>query len=115
MRGASAADAVTPTMRATVSKETANELRRIELARLVSMWMAVYPKALNGDLKAVDRCLRIMECRAAISGLNAPQKVRMPVITQEDFLKAIEAIEAQAAGFEEAFVDVDSEEDVAEG
>jgi hypothetical protein len=103
----SAADAVTRALRSTISKETANELRLIELARLDTMWIVLWPQVLAGDLKAVDRCLRIMERRAAICDLNAPTKVRMPVITEEDFLKAIEEVERQAAALEEAFTDDD--------
>jgi hypothetical protein len=109
----SAADAVTRAMRDTVSKETANELRLLELARLDSMWMVLWPLTLKADLKAIDRCLRIMERRAAICGPNAPTKVRMPVITEADFLKAIEAIEHQAAALEEVFTDDDSDEEAA--
>ena len=62
----SAADAVTRAFRDTVSKETANEIRLIELARLDSMWIVLWPLALSGDLKAaIDRCLRIMKRRAS--------------------------------------------------
>jgi hypothetical protein len=78
---------VTRALRDTVSKETANELRALELDRLDSMWIVVWPLVLQGDLKAIDRCLRIMERRAAICGLNAPKRVRMPVITEEDILR----------------------------
>ena len=60
----SAADAVTRLLRETVSKETANEVRLLKSSRLESLWMAIYPQAIRGDYKAVDRCLRIMERRA---------------------------------------------------
>jgi hypothetical protein len=109
----SAADAVTRALRATVTKETANEDRQIELARLDSMWMAIWPKAVGGDLLAIDRCLRISERRTAISGADVPTKVRMPVITEDDFLKAIEAVERQAAALEEVHADDDLEVDAA--
>jgi hypothetical protein len=109
----SSADAVTRALRATVSKETAHELRLIELARLDAMWLVLWPRVLSGDLNAVDRCLRIMERRAAICGLNAPTRLRMPVITEEDFQKAIEEVERQAAALEEVFTDDGPAEDAA--
>jgi hypothetical protein len=109
----SAADAVTRALRATVSKEMANELRLIEHARFDSIWMAIWPTALGGDLTAIDRCLRIVERRAAFRGPNAPTKVRMPVITEQDILNAIEAIECQAAALEEVLTDDDLAEDAA--
>lgn len=52
-----------------------------------------------------------MKRRDAISGLSAPKKERMVVITEDDFLKAIEEIERQTAALEEVFIDDDSDED----
>jgi hypothetical protein len=71
------------------------------------MWIVLWPQVLAGDLKAVDRCPAIMCRRAAICGLNAPTRVRVPVITEEDFLKAIEAVEQQTSALEEVFTDGD--------
>lgn len=51
------------------------ELRALELSRLDGLMVALWPKARQGDLGAVDRVLRIMERRARLLGLDAPVKV----------------------------------------
>ena len=53
----------------------ASEWRRMELARLDDLWLAVGPRANRGELAAVDRGLRIMERRSRMLGLDAPVKV----------------------------------------
>lgn len=55
--------------------ELAEEVRRLELERLDALWRALYERAVNGDLPAVDRALHIMERRARLLGLDAPTKV----------------------------------------
>jgi len=60
-----------------VDKELSEEvaqLRRLESERLDRAHRAVWPKAIKGDLRAIDRVLRIMERRARLFGLDAPQK-----------------------------------------
>ena len=52
----------------------AAELRRLEFLRLDSLFEVVYTKAAKGDLRAVDRCLRVMERRAKLAGLDAPER-----------------------------------------
>lgn len=54
--------------------EDAEKLRRLELRRLDRLLEATWEKAIAGDLGAVDRVLRIMEVRARLAGLNAPEK-----------------------------------------
>lgn len=51
-------------------QEPADELRRLEAQRLDDLYRAMIPKALKGDGWSVDRCLRIMERRAALLGLD---------------------------------------------
>src|SRR5688572_9397209 len=48
------------------------EVVQLELARLDSLQTAVWPKAMAGDTKAVERILGIMERRARLLGLDAP-------------------------------------------
>lgn len=54
--------------------EDANVLRDLELQRLDALYMAMHPQAVKGNQGAVDRCLRIMERRAKLEGLDAPTK-----------------------------------------
>ncbi len=55
----------------------AAEWRRLELARLDDLLIALPPRALRGELAVVDRVLRIQERRARLLGLDAPSKVAL--------------------------------------
>jgi hypothetical protein len=52
-------------------REPAEELRRLELARLDALWLAMWPQAMQGAGWAVDRCLAVMARRARLLGLDA--------------------------------------------
>ena len=52
-------------------QEPAEDVRQLELARLDDLYRAMVPKALTGDTWSVDRCLKIMERRALLLGLDA--------------------------------------------
>lgn len=55
-------------------QEPADDVRQLELARLDDLYRAMVPKALKGDTWSVDRCLKIMERRAALLNLDiAPE------------------------------------------
>jgi hypothetical protein len=61
-------------------KQSAEELRQMELERLDAMLLANWSRAMGSekvpaDLKAQDRILRIMERRAKLLGLDAPTKI----------------------------------------
>jgi hypothetical protein len=56
-------------------QEPADELRRMEIARLDSLFFEVYRSARQGSLPAIDRALKIMERRARLLGLDAPTLV----------------------------------------
>ena len=56
-------------------EETANAVRRMELARLDKLQNAAWSMAMDGSLSAIDTVLRVMKHRATILGLNAPIKV----------------------------------------
>jgi hypothetical protein len=60
-----------------IPAEEAQHLRQIESMRLDALQRAVWGKALAGDLKAVDRALRIVELRCKLLGLNAPQQIEV--------------------------------------
>jgi hypothetical protein len=51
-------------------KEPAAEVRDLEADRLDRLQAAIWPKALRGDLRAVDRVIRISERRAELLGLD---------------------------------------------
>jgi hypothetical protein len=53
--------------------ENVENLRDLELQRLDSMQTALWPKAMNGDVKAVDRILRIMHRRSNYVKLEAAE------------------------------------------
>ena len=73
----------------TVKREPATELLTLELERLDALFWAMYPKAKHGDYGAVDRCIKLMERRAKLLGLDAPEK-------QELYNKVILEIEREA-------------------
>lgn len=60
---------------AAVTKEEAQQLRDLEAARLDALQYAVWDKALDGDLNAMDRVIKIIDRRARLLGLDAPQQV----------------------------------------
>jgi hypothetical protein len=51
-------------------REPAAEVRKLELERLDRLFLVVWPQALKGDTKAMDRCLQIAKQRASLEGLN---------------------------------------------
>jgi hypothetical protein len=53
------------------------ELRDIELDRLDRLQMGVWAKALNGDIRALDSVLRIIDRRARLLGLDAPKELNV--------------------------------------
>jgi hypothetical protein len=55
-------------------QEPADTVRSLELRRLDIMLEATMPAAMRGIPQAVDRVLKIMERRAKLLGLDAPQK-----------------------------------------
>lgn len=56
------------------SQESADELRQLELARLDQLYFRMSILAEKSSAGATDRCLRIMERRARLLGLDAPEK-----------------------------------------
>ena len=59
--------------------EPADELRGLELERLDRMQVAIWDKAITGNLRTVDRVLKIMKRRSALLGLDAPRQVAVSV------------------------------------
>lgn len=55
----------------------AEEIVQIETRRLDRLQRGIWQRAVQGDLGAIDRALKIAERRARLLGLDAPQKVEM--------------------------------------
>lgn len=66
-------DAVSKALRRIV-REPATELLALELERLDTLWGPQYESARAGDADAMAACLRIMERRAKLLGLDAAEK-----------------------------------------
>lgn len=59
------------------------EYRDMQLDRLERMHMAVWPRAKDGDLRAIETALRISDREAKLLGLEAPLKVQAEVTVYE--------------------------------
>lgn len=57
------------------TEEAASEVKQLELLRLDGMLQKALTMANNGDLKAMDRVLRIMIRRSELLGLDAPKRI----------------------------------------
>jgi hypothetical protein len=57
-------------------REPGEGVRKLELERLDRLLLAVWFRAVNGDLEALDRALKIIAKRCEIEGVNAPVRVK---------------------------------------
>ena len=60
-----------------IPRREADELRQVEVERLDRLQRAVWADAVKGDLPSVDRAVRIIDRRAKMLGLDAPQQVEV--------------------------------------
>lgn len=58
-----------------ITREPAEELIKLDLERLDVLWQIQYLNAQSGDVQAMAACMKIMERRAKLLGLDAPAKV----------------------------------------
>jgi hypothetical protein len=58
-------------------QEPSKKLRRIERERLNRLWLAAYPLAQAGDIKAILACVRISKRRCEFEGLDKPKRVQV--------------------------------------
>jgi len=56
-------------------REEAGQVRDLELQRLDELYLVAWKAISEGSETAIDRCLRIMERRAKLLGLDAAEKV----------------------------------------
>ena len=57
--------------------EQAEDLRTLELERMDKLFFLAYRAALDGDLSAIDKAIRVMERRAKLCGLD--ESTRMEI------------------------------------
>lgn len=66
--------AIQRALKAAQAGKNPDSARRIEIERLDSLYRQLYPAALQGDMKAVDECLKISEQRLRL--IDAPTKAQ---------------------------------------
>lgn len=59
------------------------ELKHAELDRLDRLQMGIWERAKDGDIRAIDAVLRIIDRRTRILGLDAPHKIQAEVLTYD--------------------------------
>jgi hypothetical protein len=83
-------------------REASEDLLPLELDRLDRLQAGVWADAIGGDVPAVLACLRIMERRAKLTGLDAPLKMNTRVDSHEqinvDIAGAVMVIRADGNG-----------------
>ena len=62
---------------------TIEEHRELELDRLDNLQRTYWQPAVNGNLRAADYVLRVIDKRAKLLGLDAPLKVQAEVVTYD--------------------------------
>ena len=74
--------------------ESIEEARQLELMRLDELQVAVWDRAINGDLPAAHCVLKIMDRRAKLLGLDKPEKIEVDKwdINAEDLDAEVERI-----------------------
>jgi hypothetical protein len=72
--------------------EEASKVRDLELQRLDALYLVAYAEVEEGNVPAIDRCLRIMERRAKLLGLDAAEKVNVNGIATLHFDKEDEGL-----------------------
>ncbi len=73
-------------------REEAAQVRDLELQRLDALYLVAYAEVEGGNVPAIDRCLRIMERRAKLLGLDAAEKVDVNGIATLHFDKEDEGL-----------------------
>jgi hypothetical protein len=59
------------------------EHRQQELDRLDRMQVALWPRAMKGDDKAINTIIRLMERRARLVGIDAPTRIQAEVVNYD--------------------------------
>lgn len=85
----------------------ADTLRAQELERLDELQSHIWIEASKGNLKAVDRILKIIERRAKLLGLDAPTKVASTTPDGDEAASGVFVVPAPAASVEEWLAQVE--------
>lgn len=64
-------------------QQPTEEMRDLELDRLDRLQRAYWKRAVEGETRAADFILRVIDRRAKILGLDAPQKIQAQVVTYD--------------------------------
>jgi len=64
--------------------ELREEVMQIEMERLDGLFSKAWEKAMAGDLRAIDACLKVMDRRAKMLGIDAPIKVAPTDVSGEN-------------------------------
>ena len=97
-------------------QEPAEEVRRIELARLDTMLKAIWQQVLHGKPEAIDRAIKIASLRAKLLGLEAPTRhehaATLTVIKDQD---AYEQMWRDFYGMDRPAITVDADVSIPSG
>jgi DNA-binding CsgD family transcriptional regulator len=69
---------------ARVVREPAHQLITLELERLDLLWRSMFARALGGSARHAEVCLRVLERRARLLGLDAPTRSEVHVMSAEE-------------------------------
>lgn len=83
----------------TRTREEAAHLRELELERLDLLFRPAFQKAAEGDLRAAETCLKIMERRAKYLGLDKQGNFPLAEVVQVNFIPAAEVREEQSDSY----------------
>lgn len=75
--------------------EETSEVKTLELQRLDDLFVVAHTEAEAGNLPAIDRCLRIMERRSRLLGLDMPEKMEHIGTVVQDIPPTPEVLVAQ--------------------
>jgi hypothetical protein len=64
-------------------KPATDELRELELDRLDTLQQTYWQPAVQGNMRAADFILRVIDKRAKLLGLDAPTKIQAEVVTYD--------------------------------
>ena len=63
-----------------ITREPAQDLIKLDLERLDAMWGIHYLNAQSGDVNALSACMKIMERRAKMLGLDVPDRHQVEAV-----------------------------------
>jgi hypothetical protein len=79
-------------------RESVEEERALENARLDRVQAALWPQVLQGDHRAIDLYLRISASRRKMNGTDAPTKIQLSVNIREEMEFALNELEKVVLG-----------------